>query len=160
MDLDPETFFSWGDKEGESDYTVQILSPDKRTYNAPPCPFYEGKKSGDCPLPISDDSVKSLLDKFFKPQPKPKRPKNSWNNWSYGHDSSEDEKEDKEEWEPPSFYKNDSRYTETDYYNKKKCFELELFWNRSLQYSNLDKVKRCKVHEKIEEYEKAAEEVV
>jgi len=54
---------------------------------------------------------------------------------------------------------NDGYFEETEhkYSKKRKVFELEVYWNKNRQQANLEKLSRCKKHEKFSEIEHIAD---
>lgn len=152
-DLNEQT---WQDKLGDGEspgdycYALNIVNPEKKSFYSKGAKFFGYNNFNNIPLPYTQSkTIGELIDEYFL-------------EYENKDDSSDDDESKKEKSKVKSKTvknnTNDGFYQESEYKHKKnKVFEFEIFWNKDRLQANIEKLSRCKKHDKFTEISAAAE---
>lgn len=146
-----------GDDPGEYAYSLNIVNPEKKSFYSKGVEFFGLNNFNNIPLPFEQNKTfGELIDAFFLEY---ENQEDSSDDMDY--DTSIKQKTPKEKTTVVKNNINDGYYEENEhkYGKKKKVFELEIFWNKDRQQAALQKLDRCKKHEKFAEITSDAEKV-
>lgn len=148
-----------GDDAGEYAYSLNIINPEKKSFYSKGTKFFGLNNFNNIPLPyIQDKTVGEIVDEYFLEYENKGESSDSDENMIGDDKSKEEVKEVKSK--VPKNNTNDGYYQDdqNEYKKKKKIFELEVFWNKDRTQANLDKLLRCKKHEKFSEISHKADQ--
>ena len=138
-----------GDEPGDYTYSLNIVNPEKKSFYSKGVKYFGYNNFNNIPLPFTQNStIGEYIDNFFLEY------ENKDESSDDDHNMLDDNKETTKKAKSTVVKnnKNDGYYLDTEYkHDKNKVFELEVFWNKNRTQANLDKLSRCKKHEKFQE---------
>lgn len=148
-----------GEEPGDYTYSLQIVNPEKKSYYSKGVEFFGLNNFSNIPLPFEQDQTfGQLIDKFFLEYEN----KGDSSDDDMDYESGSKKKEAKPKVTTVQNNTNDGYYHEEEhkYSNKKRrIFELEVFWNKDNHQAALQKLDRCKKHERFAEIDRASDQV-
>lgn len=141
-----------GDDPGEYAYSLNIVNTEKKSYYSKGIEFFGLNNFENIPLPFEQNkTIGELIDAYFLAY---ENKEDSSDDDNYGDIEMETgTKQTKETSTTVKNNTNDAYFDDTahKFGEKRKCFELEVFWNKDRLQAKIDKLTRCKKHEKYAE---------